>query len=204
MGKLVLGIIAVTLLQIAFFVYMATERSAYIKAGPVKTAPVGKSPELSRADDLTKVVAPSSPPPPAVADPEPERLKTSAVVGRSLANVRTRPNVRDRDRAARPPVRVPLASAPATSTRSSREWDGAPRRPGRLIPSGYTMALVDYPPAAARIKTATVISTQTPAVASMKTKDISRPRKRSFIARAAPALVKKPWNWIKSLASKLD
>ena len=66
------------------------------------------------------------------------------------------------------------------------------------------MALVDYPPAAARIETPGIASIKTPAAAGMKTQDISQPRKRSFIARAAPALVKKPWNWIKSLASKLD
>lgn len=203
MGKLVLGILAVTLLQIAFFVYMATDRPAYTKAGAVKTAPIEKSPQLTREDDLAEVVVPSSPATPAVTRPQPEKLKTSAMTGRSVASVRTRPNLRERDRAARTPDRV-LASAPATSTSSSRERDAAPRRSGRLIPSGYTMALVDYPPATARIKTPTITRINTPAVASIKTKDISKPGKRSFIARAAPALVKKPWNWIKSLASKLD
>ena len=203
MGKLVLGIIAVTLLQIAFFVYMATDRPAYTKAGAVKTAPVEKSPQLTRADDLAKVIVPSSPTTSAVARPQPEKLKTSAVTGRSLAKVRTRLYVRGRDRAARPPARV-VAMASATSARSSREWDAAPRRSGRLIPSGYTMALVDYPPASARIRTPSTTTIRTPAAAGMKIKDISEPRKRSFIARAAPALVKKPWNWIKSLASKLD
>jgi hypothetical protein len=66
------------------------------------------------------------------------------------------------------------------------------------------MALVDYPPAPARIKTPVVASSKMSASASLKTKDVSEPKKRSFIAKAMPALVKKPWNWIKSLASKLD
>ena len=67
MGKLVLGILAVTLLQIAFFVYMATDRPAYTKAGAVKTAPIEKSPQLTREDDLAEVVVPSSPATPAEA-----------------------------------------------------------------------------------------------------------------------------------------
>jgi hypothetical protein len=45
---------------------------------------------------------------------------------------------------------------------------------------------------------------KTPASTSMKTTDVSKPRNRSLIAKAMPALVRKPWNWIKSLASKLD
>jgi hypothetical protein len=203
MGKLVLGIIAVTLLQIAFFVYMATDPPAYTDAGPVRSGPVEKRLQLSRAAEPPEVAAPSSPAPPEVAVAEQAKVKTSALKNRSLASVRTRPTVRDRDRAHRPPARV-LASAPATPARSSRDWDAAPRRQGRLIPSGYTMALVDYPPAAARMRTPVVTSSQMSTVASIKTKEISQPRKRSFIARAAPALVKKPWNWIKSLASKLD
>lgn len=203
MGKLVLGIIAVTLLQIAFFVYMATDRPSYTKAGSVRTGPVAKNPELSRASAPAEVVAPSSPANPAVATPDSPKVKTSAVTERSLASARTRPIVRDRDRAARPPARV-VPMAPATSARPSREWDAPPRRSGRLIPSGYTMALVDYPPAPARIKTPVVTSSKMSASASIKTKEISEPKKRSFIAKAVPALVKKPWNWIKSLASKLD
>lgn len=203
MGKLVLGIIAVTLLQIAFFVYMATDRPSYSKAGPARTGPLAKTPELSRAPAPPGVIAPSSPTTPADANPEPPKVKTSVVTERSLAAVRARTIVRDRDRAARPPTRV-IAMAPAASARSSREWDAPPRRSGRLIPSGYTMALVDYPPAPARIKTPVVTSSNMSASASIKTKEISEPKKRSFIARAVPALVKKPWNWIKSLASKLD
>jgi hypothetical protein len=66
------------------------------------------------------------------------------------------------------------------------------------------MALVDYPPVATHVKKPAATTITTPAAAGMKIEDISKPRKRSFIARAAPALVKKPWNWIKSLASKLD
>jgi hypothetical protein len=34
--------------------------------------------------------------------------------------------------------------------------------------------------------------------------DVAKPRKRSLLAKSFSVVVKKPWGWMKSLASKLD
>jgi hypothetical protein len=69
------------------------------------------------------------------------------------------------------------------------------------------MVLVDYLPDAATRKRAPVIAknkTKEIKTQSINSTTVPRERKRPFLARALPVLVKKPWNWIKSIASKMD
>lgn len=194
MGKLVLGIFAVSLLQIAFFMYTATSEPSFSDVSVVRNARE-KDPQLRAANDLPEVVVP--PPPVDVPATRLSERKPSASLRESRetlrssstqrAAVRTVSSLRVQHRSVRPKTIKPSVVY-LGSRKSSAEASVRPMRAAPTIPKGYSMVLVDYVPPASK----------------NRTKDISEPKKRSYLARTVPALVKKPWKWMKALASKLN
>ncbi len=203
MGKLVLGIIAIGLLQIAFLTYSTIDQPARVDADVARTVPLPKRPDLSRATDTPEITAAPSPSVPDIKDPSTSTVGATASTERP-AGTRRRANVADwGDRIVRDDTRIASASyassiSPATSVRLSS-------RKSPAIPSGYTMVLVDYLPTTSNTKTPPVTARNKMAVTrDSRTNDVPKGRKRPFLARAGSALVRKPWNWIKSVASKMD
>ena len=153
-----------------------------------------KNSELAGVNEVPQVV-PLNPAPAPAAEPVRQKLKAPSATGRSVNSAKYSPSVQVRDRAIRRRGQVPSA-AYASLGKFPIERIVVPTRAGASIPRGYTMVLVDYPPVTS--------SKRTPVSSSKRAKEISTPRKRSYLARALPALVRKPWNLIKSIASKLD
>ena len=186
MGKLVLAIAAVLLLQIAFFSYLAVSDPEYA-SGPVvrsrKFAPVQAPPLLAQ-------------------QPQPAEPETVDVPQAS-----ERPESLNRKRAS-----SPLLARRTVKTSSDQRSTGLQTRGEILKP---TIIYVKSSPPYVEQKVARVrgervtsrdfkmsLPENSPAVASAQTKAVT-PRKRSFLARTFMPLVKKPWKFMKSVASKL-
>lgn len=196
MRKLVLGIIAVTLLQIGFALYTSTYEPAGTALLAVKTNRVNTGPRLDRARDLPKVKTPLIPTTADESSQKTTAAKKAVKADLSRGTVKRQMSVGS----ASLPEQYRRARTPDTAqvspSKPAKDWTAQPAPARTVIPKGYTMALVDYLPATASDRTHLTSNSGTP--------DISEPRKRSYLARALPALVKKPWSWVKSIASKLD
>lgn len=185
MGKFILGILAIILLQVIFFGYTSRYWSIPKEPGMVKSRPnlptVRRPTELAQAEPPAASVAEvPSPARETQNRPDERRVSTSAI-----ARPKTGSNVAMRKRvmANRVPSRTYTVKA------ESRPYDN---RLGTVIPRGHTMVLVDkFPPA--RNTSGTSASVH-----------VVKPRNRSFLAKSFSVVVKKPWGWMKSLASKLD
>ena len=187
MRKLILGIIAVVFLQIAFFAYLAYK-------GPVDQ-------EASIARNISREVAPpvnhspiTTPLPASPQPASPQRAGTEEVQTRprTTPKITTRREVRASDERT---VNQQISSV--GRSRVTRDYVSVPVRDTRSVPAGHTMVLVDYLPAKFEKKPrAFVPKCGTTEYASVH-------RKRSFLNRTA-SVVKKPWKWMKSIASKLN
>jgi hypothetical protein len=199
MGKIISGIAAVFVFQVAFIWYMsssAPENAAEIASAvkPSLSAPAtanikdrASETPASSGEDATDDVSSDA-----------ETVTEERSSARSIAAKRpnagssaasgVRVNKAFRPRSIRVIERMPFPTRviyiPARENYNSRP---RPRAETEYTPK-YTMELTDRP-------SGTVAKV---------TREASRPRKRPFIARAFPALVKKPWNWMKSLVAKLD
>jgi hypothetical protein len=187
MRKLVLGIIAVSVLQIAFLLQSA---ASWWAAPPPSVVYVPiftgeKTPELSRTQTIepetSETISPQNPSEDpdtrtrSVRRPAPVKRDTqgSRVDPREYAGLNTRP-VREERKPAAPVTRV----AKPDRRFSQPKWNDTA--------AGSTM-LIEY--RQPTIKTAN---------AEVRTK------KRSWIAKVFTPIVKKPWHLMKSIASKLD
>lgn len=175
MGKLVLGILFVILLQIAFFGFTSTYWSA-----PNESIVAGKPlPGVSSA--RPSVDSTSVPPTTEVTEKVPSSVPK--VIENRRAAMRPRAESVHRVRKARPrdEVRVVTYPAPARIRTENTELSAvAPRR-------HYV-----------------VVNDELAKVSSEKPANASKPRKRSFLAKSYSVVVKKPWNWMKSIVSKLN
>jgi hypothetical protein len=212
MGKLVLGIIGIVLLQVAFLVYSAVNKPASTDGVIAKKESPAPDARANRIPDISIPEVPPPPTAPAIAGSQRVDPRSSPPAARTSVNLKQR---KDFNRKAdHSPIE--LASRTAASVRPVRPTESSRiirTSTGGLIPRGHTMVLVDYLPGAAPRKTATAKYDRKPAVVTDKTVASagSRPeiaeapkKKRSFLAKTLPAVVKKPWGWMKSLASKLN
>lgn len=185
MRRLVLAIIAVVFLQIAFYTYTAMHRPAGMNGTVVSTASSRSGREVAR-ESMLRAIVPSAPTTLAKEAPR-ARVRAATVSDRKRPAVIAHRKT-SRDIAQKLPTRNAKPYPVQVRSRKPVGEGYAVHKVGAAIPRGYTMVLLDYEPANATIRTA----------------DIKKTRKRSFLARTLPALVKKPWSWMKSLASKLD
>ena len=195
MGKLILGIIAVVALQIAFFSYMIT-RPSDITHSVSDGDPIRKMPELSRSNDRPEVVVPPLTAAVDLDESASPKSKVSVTVRRQSRDAKSHsftPNPKRKERPDRKPIatRSNLVATRAALVRhpSDSSLPRPVRQPHRMVPKGYTMVLVDYPTSTSYTRTEGTVL---------------KDKKRSYLARALPALVKKPWRWMKSLASKIN
>lgn len=173
MGKLVVGILAVVLVQIAFFgytsIYWSTQSGVELAASTsTGTRKIITSP-LPPTKDLVK-------PAEAEAEPAEDVSLPSAVKKDRLRKSRA---TDDRSRALRSPVRK------VATYRRPREVEVAQSRLEH--PRRYSVVLED------RI----TLSLPSPHA------DPPKQKKRSLFAKSFNVVIKKPWGWMRSLASKL-
>ncbi|HVF30385.1 MAG TPA: hypothetical protein VNA22_05410, partial [Pyrinomonadaceae bacterium] len=207
MKKLILGIIAVLFLQIAFFTYSAIR-------GPLDPVAEIVTPDFQRSSrDLARmyraeIAAPQEIPATEVEYPS---RRPSLEVPKADVRETTVPESRSRRR------EVPYflrdngsdASGRFTSKRSSMADDIVITRAATTAGRRHVVVFTDYPigagtyfpkppKALVEARTAKKDSVRRPPELS------PRPKKRSYVERTLPALVKKPWGWVKSLAAKFD
>ena len=186
MGKFILGILAIILLQVIFFGYTSRYWSIPSEPGLVKSRP--SVPDARQPNQNPKVETPSAPVAES-ASPAPQTQKRSEV--REVAVAPASPA-----KTSAHPIRKRVVMNRDTSRTYTAKTEPRPfdTRLTTVIPKGHTMVLVDNLPPAAR-------SAGPGATASA---DVVKPRKRSLLAKSFSVVVKKPWGWMKSLASKLD
>ena len=189
MGKMVLGIVAVVLLQIAFFIYTAFYGSEDPRATMARTEPLPSTSRTYRATAIPDTVVSS---PPHVAAPlagaQRARIKRPGVSAKPFNEIKRRLSLRDVEKRERHPDFKPVV-VHTRKTPLTNEDRVEIRKPdaSRLLPRGHAMVFTDYP--------LTMSANRTP--------EMAKPKKGSYFARTLPALIKKPWNWMKSIASKL-
>ena len=206
MRKLVFGIIAVVLLQVAFYSYVAVITPTEDAADLRRSITVAKAPESGRVP-LPRAAEPAEPKEESQVDSKVSRLKASEKP--ALHSRQTKLPTEARYIARPNPIRGDYVSSPEQFP--ERRIVRAKSSPA--IPSGYTMVLVDYTkggvPVAYSKPRARPLNRRTPIVSASlaserQVSEVAKTdRKRPYLARALPALVKKPWGWMKTLASKL-
>ena len=188
MGKLVLAIAAVLLLQIAFFSYLAVSDQEYATGPVVRTrnfpesqeSLLARQPQPSQPETDTQDLTPS-----AAERPEAADRKSASAPLLARRTVRTssakRPSgLQVRAEMPKPTIIYVKSSPPYEERRVARV------RGERVSPRDFKMSLPE----------------SSPAVATSQAK-VSSPLKRSFFARTFMPLVRKPWRFMKSVASKL-
>ena len=186
MGKLVLAIAAVLLLQIAFFRYLAVSDQEHA------TSPVVRSRKFSASEESPLPAKQSQP-----AEPEtvPDALSTE------------RAESEDKKRAIPPQTARRTIRASSERRPSGLQVRGEILKP-TIIYVKPTEPYVERNVARVRGERVTTrdfkmaLPENSPAVASAHAK-AANPRKRSFLSRTFMPLVRKPWRFMKSVASKL-
>ena len=167
MTKLVLGIIAVGLLQVAFVAYTHLEQ-------PLTVAMLPEQPEAGA--EVVPSLIPETPVPSATDDTEWEATPTKARYPPEESQ-ETRDQV--------------LASKPTTNSRAvdvGRVAGFDRERTAR--PGDFSTVVISYTGSRAESSACDIPSTP-------------KPKNRSLMAKAAP-VVKKPWEFIKAIGSKLN
>ena len=178
MRKLVLGIIAVVCVQFAFVNYMELQSPLELAIAPVFTAPTAVNTDLSWIEELDR-----SP----LTSPEPESVAAAPV------ETRRRDEGSPRNRSTQPVVNTDRPEPFRTAQPST---DLSVRRNPAYLPARYES------PAPGEFETVVISYNRSPEMSACDRFDTPKTKKRSYIAKAAPA-VKKPWEWMKSVASKL-
>lgn len=179
MGKLVLGILFVILLQIAFFGFTSTYWSApneSILAGKSRPAirEIHPSVQSQQIPPVASVTESTPSPPVKIPDARPAIER---------ARVRTRSDSSDRVGKPRPLYQDRVINRPV---------------PLQVRPENPQLSAV------APRRHTVVITDELAKMSSEKAPDVSKPKKRSFLSKSYSVVVKKPWSWMKSLASKLN
>ena len=177
MRKLILGIFAVVCVQFAFVIYTTLQSPMEVAVGPVHSDPqialVDPGPTESEA---TEESMPQTDEPSAIVEPQPvDRPNHSDVPRRSLTSVRA-----DEPRPSRSRVEEPV------------------RRSAEYFP-----ATSELPAQAGGFETVVINYDRSGAISDCGIEEAPKPRKRSYIAKAAP-VIKKPWEWLKSVGSRLN
>ena len=178
MGKLVFGIIAVVCIQLAFVAYTMLQSPLELALGPVNA---GSRPEIADARQFDEIEYYG------VFEPESEDIDVRRAPKRSV----------DRDLA---------ADRPIPTVKSLRSEAVSQRRPAfNPSPRQFTPRYSNTPRAASPSDFKTVViryddSSRIPDCDKLST---PKPRKRSLAAKAAP-VIKKPWEWMKTVASKFN
>jgi hypothetical protein len=189
MGKLVLAIAAVLLLQVAFFAYLAVSDQRYA-SGPVvrsRNFPkiqepplLAQQPQASQPETDTQSSTQSSAERPEAVNRK--RASSPLLARRTRRSSMEQPPSGLQVRAEMPkPIVIYVKSSPPYEERNVARVRGE-----RVTPRDFKMSLPE--------SSSAVASTQAKAV---------NPRKRSFLARTFMPLVTKPWRFMKSVASKL-
>jgi hypothetical protein len=196
MGKLVLGIIVVSLLQIAFFVYTWTDGAATIARRDIPRPIHGKNlvnlPTASQpaADSLWETEnSDELRAEPRISTRESSVRASSLYATRRLARtIRHKRNRVDQVAQSKPILEPTVITYPTHANYRS--------------PRKLAVVLTDYPtPPRAETRMQNKTLTRAPGT---RVDIASRPKRRSYVARVFPALIKKPWKWIKSLGSRFD
>jgi hypothetical protein len=179
MRKLVLGIIALISVQFAFVTYMMVLQSpTELTDGAAPTQPVPRIPRLTPIYHTTS-------PETAVPTTEIAALQVEPVPFLRTANEHTA--LERSARRERLPVRH--ASKPAFSLASSKPTG----------PVEFESVVISYN---RNVRTSDCDLHETPKASPRETL-VAKTRKRSYLAKASP-VIKKPWEWIKTVASKLN
>ena len=177
MRKLILGILAVVCVQFAFVIYTALQSPMELAVGPVKSDPqmALSGPEPSEPDAAEETV-------PEPAEPVPgDELEPTAPTPASIKPRRAVTPIRlEEPRFFRTRVEEPV--------RRSAEYFPAASE-SRTQSGVFETVVISYDRSAA--------------ISDCYVEEVPKPRKRSYIAKAAP-VIKKPWEWIKSIGSKFN
>jgi hypothetical protein len=177
MGKLVLGILFVILLQVVFFGFTSRYWSTSNESGLAKSRP--NVPQIVRPAEPVQSSPSAASETETPAASQPDEVENRPLVARVRPHVKT--ESRDRARQSRPrhlTTRTTLV-VPARPRQEEEQLSAvAPRR--------YAVIVTDE---LARTRTSKSES--------------SEPKKRSFLSKSYSVVVKKPWGWMKSVASKL-
>ena len=187
MGKLILGILFVILLQVVFFGYTSRywSTSTEVAVAPLVTKPVPQPLPLQ----------PSSPLPPPTE-------QTGELVS---------PDAPIEDTVVRKSVRPPVTSARVElppAKRATPKYSGLRRI--HTTPWKTTVITIKNEPASDTIAAAAprnfVTAPEESFVAKTRRLADAAPRrkKRTILGKTYSIVVKKPWGWMKSVASKLD
>ena len=178
MRKLVLGIIAVVCVQFAFVIFMNLQAPLDLAAGPITPDPSANETDLGWIDELDRTVHHRS-----------ELVPTLNTTERNV-------------RAQAPPTR--RTSSPVLP-RPSQKRNGAVAKkyiyfpePEEASPSDFETVVISYN----RPAFISARDERAPQVSDCEKVAAPTVKKRSYFSKAAP-VVKKPWEVMKSIASKL-
>jgi hypothetical protein len=175
MGKLILAIIAVACLQVAFVVYVISDSPLSFIAVVPDPNPDGRSLDLA-----------------SVNEPEPSDAASTPAIVPSLPAPRL----------ARTTILAAERRQPVTESKAKRIR--SPHQPNRVRPAETYVSRARPDADLRKGFTSTVILyNRDGALTADRTVKIKRDEKRSLMAKAAPIL-KKPWDLIKGIASKLN
>ena len=181
MGKFILGILAIILLQVIFFGYTSRYWSIPSEPRLVKSRPA--APDMRRPNDIARVETPTAP----VSEPPSSAPQTQKRSGAPATATAAAATSRYKSFSAQPIRKRAVTDRAPSNTYTAR----TETRFSSVIPKGHTMVLVDN-------------LAPSPRAGTVATVDVDKPRKRSLLAKSFSVVVKKPWGWMKSLASKLD
>ena len=176
MRKLVLGIIAVGLAQLAIVNYLDLQSPIELAVAPVQKYPSAAKPDHRSVNDPIDSAVPMPAPPGMVSRSRPHRTGTYL----RAANVPEQPaKVYD-------PVviRIPESSANRIPTQTA-------------APAEFQNVVIRYN------GNPETSDCGAPDIPKPKKPSFIEPKRRSFVAKAVP-IIKKPWEWIKTLGSKLN
>lgn len=186
MEKLVLGILVVILLQIAFLAYTTTTWPGDATASISFPTTSGPNNEVSGVGHTAQLPASTAPASPDIVTSSITRHKTAETSERPRITRRAFRTTRDRGFESAANFRAARVRRPAF-----------PLEQTTMVGPVHSTVLIQYRTRAAETKVV-------PATLQSKAKPEIKQRRRSFLARTLPAVFKKPWGWIKSLASKID
>ena len=178
MRKLVLGIIALVAVQFAFVTYtMLLKSSGELIDGQAISRPVLNNPVLVKIDETVKPAEPEVAAIPV--EPRHSRMKVAPIVSDRTAK-------REFSRRTRTPK--PAFPPRRSETASQTEFTPVVIRYNR------------YPKAPAPVIVCSNRDTDPPERATL---EVAKIKKRNYIAKVIPIL-KKPWDWLKFIGSKLN
>jgi hypothetical protein len=176
MRKLVLGIIAVGLAQFAFVNYLDLQSPIELAVAPVQKYPPAANPDLNLLESPTDSAVTMPDPPELVSRPRPRRTGTNL-------------------RAASVPEQAAKLDDPVVIHIPEPSAYRAPIQ--TAAPPEFQSVVIRYN---GKPETS---DCGAPDIPKPRKPSFIEPKKRSFIAKAVP-VIKKPWDWIKALGSKLN